>query len=238
MIRTAIIRPMASLLFLAAFCTTARGQESTSTEFWPELEAQTQFRPDLRALVFGGLEQGEGVDYQQWYAGLGFGYQLRPILRSHLTNIDGDKEHYLVFATGYEYLRTTQPGKTKNEDRAVLAAIGHYRPFASILLEDQNRVELRWVNQRYSTRYRNKVSVERDFLVHRFQVTPYASAEVFYDGEKHSWDEEQYATGIQLPYKRLIQMDIYYLRQECTSCTPGDANVAGLTLEIFFRNKR
>jgi hypothetical protein len=56
--------------------------------------------------------------------------------------------------------------------------------------------------------------------VHKIQVTPYVSAEAFYDGEKHSWDEEQYATGIQLPYKRLIQMDIYYLRQEALAARP------------------
>jgi hypothetical protein len=134
---------MASLLFLAAFCTTARGQESTSTELWPIVEAQTQLRPDLRLLMFGGLEQGEDVDYSQWNTGLGFGYQLKPILKSHLSNIDADKEHYLVFAAGYEYLRTTQPAKTKNEDRIVLEAISHFRPTSAFLLEDRNRVELR-----------------------------------------------------------------------------------------------
>jgi hypothetical protein len=227
----------ACLLFFAALGRTASAQESTSAEFWPDLEARVQLQPNLRAGVFGGLEQGEGVYYQQWYAGFGFGYQLEPILRTHLVNIDPDKEHFLVFADGYEHLRTTQPGKTKNEDRIALEATLHYRPFASLLLEERNRVELRWVKQQYSTRYRNQVTLERDFLVHKFQITPYASAEAFYDGDKHSWDEEYYAVGLQIPFKRLLLVDTYYLRQECTGCSPGDANVAGLTVNVFFRNK-
>jgi hypothetical protein len=232
-------RPVvACLFFFAALCATASGQESTSAEFWPSLEARVQLQPNLRAGVLAGMEQGEGVAYQQWYAGFGFGYQLKPILRRHLTNVDPDKEHFLVFATGYEHLRTTQPGRTKNEDRIPLEATLHYRPFAWLLLEERNRVELRWVKQQYSTRYRNQVSIERDFLVHKFQITPYASAEVFYEGDKHSWDEEYYSVGLQMPFKRLLQVDTYYLRQECTSCSPGDANVAGLTLNFFFRNKK
>jgi hypothetical protein len=229
---------VACFILSTLLCTTASAQESTSTEFWPSLEARVQLLPNLRAGVLGGLEQGEGVSYQQWYAGFGFGYQVKSILRAHLTNIDADKEHFLVFAAGYEHLRTTQPGKTKNEDRIAAEATGHYRPFGSLLLEERNRVEFRWVKQRYSTRYRNQVTVERDFLVHHFQITPYASAEVFYDGDKHSWDEEYYAAGLRVPYKRHLLVDAYYLRQECTSCSPGDANVAGLTLQVFFKNKK
>ena len=118
----------------------------------------------------------------------------------------------------------------------MLAVTPRLRPSARWLLEDRNRVELRWVNGEYSTRYRNRLTVERDFLVHQFRFTPYVSAEFFYDGAKQSWNEEWYSVGVNLPYQRLAMLSLYYLRQQCTSCSPGDANVIGVTLNFYFRN--
>src|SRR5580698_3420646 len=79
---------------------------STETEAWPEVDAHIQLPSHLRILTFAGLEQGIGYPFQQWYAAAALGYQFKPILREHLLNIDPDKEHYLVFGGGYEFLRT------------------------------------------------------------------------------------------------------------------------------------
>ncbi|HEY6293938.1 MAG TPA: DUF2490 domain-containing protein [Terriglobia bacterium] len=224
-------------LFIS-LCAGASAQTSnTAGEFWPEVDADTQLPSNLRLLLFEGLEKGQESQYQQLFVGGGLGYQLKPILRPHLINIDQDKEHYLVVGGGYEYLRTIQSGKATYENRLAVEAIPRYRPPAGFLLEDRNRAEFRWVNGQYSTRYRNQLTVERDFRAHNFRFTPYASAEAYYDGAKHSWNEEQYTGGIQFPYRRLLMLDTYYLRQDCTTCNPEHLNVAGLTLSFFFRNK-
>jgi hypothetical protein len=36
---------------------------------------------------------------------------------------------------------------------------------------------------------------------------------VFYDSPKHSWDQEWYAGGVQLPYKNVFMLEIYYRRE-------------------------
>jgi hypothetical protein len=79
------------------------------------------------------------------------------------------------------------------------------------------------------------LSVERDFLVHGFRFTPYGSAEVFYDGAKHSWHQEWYTAGIEWPYKRLVRLDTYYRRENCDTCKPTNWNAGGVTLNFFFR---
>jgi hypothetical protein len=208
----------------------------TGTEVWPEVDGHVQFSPNFRVLSFAGTQQAVGFPYEQWYAAAGLGYQFKHILKHHLENIDPDKEHYLVVAGGYEFLQTIQSGKTKDESRVVLEAVPGFRTPAGFLMRDTNRIEFRWVNGVYSTRYRNKLAVERDFLARGFRFTPYASAEAFYDVTKGSWNEEYYAGGVQWPYKRLLMLDTYYLLQKCPTCKPANVNVAGVTLNFYFGN--
>ena len=82
-----------------------------------------------------------------------------------LLNIDPDKEHYLVFGGGYEFLRTAQSGEVHHENRITIDATPGFRPSVRFLVRDRNWVELRWIDGKYSTTYRNQLSVERDFLV-------------------------------------------------------------------------
>jgi len=227
------------LCFLAAFCVHAAAQTpATETEVWPEVDAQVQLPAHFRAIGFAGLQQAVNYPYQQWYISAGLGYQLKRILRPHLENIDLDKEHFLVLDGDYEYLQTVQSGKTKYENRLAVQGTPSFRFPSEFLLRDRNRVEFRWVDGVYSTRYRNELRLERDFLLHGFRFAPYGSAEVFYDGAKNSWNQEWYTAGIQWPYKHLWMLETYYLRQNCPTCNPAYLNVGGFTLNFYFGNRK
>jgi len=202
------------------------------------VDVHAQLRSGLRLLSFGGLEKGADFQYQQIFAGVALAYQWQNITRPHRINIDPDKEHRFLFGGGYEYLRTIQSSEVKYEDRLALEATFYQRLSASNLIADRNRVEFRWVNAKYSTRYRNRLTLEHDFAVHDFRFTPYASAEVYYDGGKQSWNEEQFTAGIQWPSKKLLMLNTYYLYQHCTTCSPKYLDVAGVALNIYFRNDK
>jgi len=233
MIAGSIRRIVAGLALFATLRVRVAGQTSeTAGEFWPTTNFHAQLSSNLRLLAFGGLEKGAEFSYQQWFVGTGLGYQWKRFSKPHLANIDPDKEHFLVAGVGYEYLETIQSGATKRENRLAVQATPRFRPPSDFLVNDRNRVEFRWVNGEYSTRYRNRLTVERDFLVRELRFAPYVSAEVFYDGAKH-WYEQQYAAGLQLPYQRLFALDMYYLRQNCTTCSPAHLNVVGMTLNFY-----
>lgn len=225
-------------LWLSIVCPThAAGQSTTAVsenQVWPEADVHLQFASHLRLLTFVGVEQGAGYPYQQWYAAAALGYQFKPILRPHWINIDPDKEHYLLLGGGYEFLRTTQSGELRNEDRVTLDMTLNYRPLSRLLLRDRNWVELRWIDGVYSTTYRNMVSAQGDFRVYRFRFSPYGSAEVFYDAPTGSWSQEWYTAGVQWPSARRFMMDAYYRREHCPTCTPQNWNIGGVTLNFFF----
>ncbi|MBV8069664.1 MAG: DUF2490 domain-containing protein [Acidobacteriaceae bacterium] len=195
-----------------------------------------EFPSHLRLLAFSGVEQGIDYPYQQWYSAVGLGRQFKRITLPHRVNIDPDKEFRFLLAGGYEFLRTIQSGKVKNEDRLAIEMTFSSRLPAEFLVQDRNRVEFRWINGTYSTRYRNRLLLQRDFLVHGFRFSPYGYVEAFYDISKASWNEEWYTGGIQWPYRHIFMLDTYYQRQNCPTCNPAYWNVAGLTLNFYFGN--
>jgi hypothetical protein len=236
-----LVRILLGTFLSFIFCPRAAAQSQTSdteTQVWPELNVHIQLPSNLRILAFSGLEQGVDFPYQQWYVAAAAGYQFKPILREHLLNIDPDKEHYLVMGGGYEFLRTTQSGIVKHENRITLDATPGFRLPAEFLVRDRNWLEFRWINGTYSTTYRNMLTVERDFLVDGFRFSPYGSTEFFYNGAQHSWDTQWYTAGVEWPHKRLLMIDTYYRREHCSTCNPTNWNVGGVTLNFYFANSR
>lgn len=225
---------LAALLFHAGLPRAALAQTSeTSGAFWPGADLHLQLASNLRALVFGETRTDQDVPYRQVDFGAGLGLQWWRFDEPHAANIDPDKENYLVTAAGYEHLQTIQSGKDTIENRLAVEATPRYRLGKSLLLTDRNRVEFRWVNGEYSTRYRNLVEAEYDAEICGFRFTPYASAEFFYDITTAVWKQEWYTAGFQVPYRHWLMVDVYYLRQNCPSCNPAFINVLGLTVNFY-----
>jgi hypothetical protein len=197
---------------------------------------RVRFAPHWRSEAAGEANIGTNYNYQQWSGTVGLGYQWKRIGKlGHLVNIDPDNESRLVFAGGYQYLWTETEGSATTENRLGLQVTPRAPPWARWLLADRNRFEFRWVNGKYSSRYRNQFEVQRDLLIDGFRFTPYASVEVFYDLEKGIFDQEWYAVGIQWPVRRILNLQAYYLLQHSTSA-PETVNVLGLTATLYFRN--
>jgi hypothetical protein len=147
----------------------------------------------------------------------------------------------LPFGGWTSAMRSQLPLRSRDvhhENRITIDATPGFLLPPEILVRDRSWLELRWIDGNYSTTYRNMLTVERPFLVHGVRFSPYASAEVFYDSPKHSWDQEWYTAGIQWPYKRLLMLETYYRRENCDTCTPTNWNAAGMTLNFYFSNTR
>jgi Protein of unknown function (DUF2490) len=236
--RRGLFRMVSCLSLFTVFCAGAPGQTSSTVgEFWPLANVYTQLQPKTSLLLYGGKDKGEDFTYDEWKVGGLLNLQLKPILTPHLPDIDINKEQHLVLGAGYQYSETIQSGSPSHENRMIAQVTPQHRPAKGFFLADRNRVEFRWVNGKYSTRYRNLLTVERSFQAQGVRVVPYASGELFYDSQTHSWNENRYAFGMQLPYKRIFMLDNYYQRQNCT-CSPNHENIWGLTLNFFFRNTR
>lgn len=115
-----------------------------------------------------------------------------------------------------------------------------------LLLSDRNREDFRFVNGDFSFRYRNRVTIEREFHVFKQRnMTPYASGEVFYDTRYDVWNRNRWTVGVQislrpgplrkmlLPQRQVI-FDLYYTRQNDSRSETQHVNDIGAALALYF----
>jgi len=183
-------------------------------------------------------ENGEDFGFTQVKTVATLSQRMKRIVRRHTDNADEENDYNLVFGAGYEYLRTTQNGGVKHENRLLVEATPRHAPGLGLLITDRSRIEFRWNDGVYDFRYRNKLTVNRTFDLGKLKLTPYAAGELFWDRNHHAWNENQYAFGVQLPLRRRVMLDLYYLRQNCTTCKQDPLNVFGVTVNLFFPGKK
>lgn len=234
--RTSVLIAACLLLAINA---SAFGQTSIATnELWPAFRANFDVRPRLGVQATIEKHDGEDGELEQWKVAAIVNYRVRRILKKLLEDdIDGDNHYNLVLGGGYEYVRTTQTSGTKREHRIIIQTTPKHAPIGGVLIQDRSRAEFRWVGGVYNFRYRNKLTAHRGFKVDKFRFTPYASGELFWDRNHHAWNENQYAFGVQLPYKKLLMLDTYYLRQNCTTCSQDPVSVLGIRLNVYIKLK-
>lgn len=212
------------------------GQESDAGwQARPALTASIELGPHSRFQAFGRFESGLNYSYRRLRAGAAFSYRMKRILKPHRTDIDEENEHNLVFSGGYEYLERTENNEISREHRISFDGTPRYLLGAGFLAADRNRVELRWVNGVYNVRYRNRLVIGRPLDVNGLRLTPYATGEIFYDRNLHSWNRTQYGFGVQFPGRGRFMVDTFYLHENCSGCSRSPVNICGVSLNLYFK---
>lgn len=222
------------LLFCFASWRVLAQESETKQELWPEFDVYVplneKFRLFFLATVTKARETRDSFEGQ-------LGAHVDYFWRDHLS-----------FRVGYRY--GSSLGDTDDpfrEHRIVTEQSFRKKTKWSIQLTDRNRQDWRWVNGDFSFRYRNRITAEKEFRVWGRPVTPYGSAEVFYDSRFSTFNRYRFATGVQYTFKKhgsgeplllLLRkqrvLDIYYLRQEDTRSQPKHVNAIGISFAIHF----
>jgi hypothetical protein len=231
---------LSALLFLVLTGTRpASAQESTTRkEFWPEVDVYITVKPKVRLYLVGtvskSVEDGELRNAQGYEGQVG-------------VHVDYIPNKHVIFRAGYRYGTAVGSNSDPFKEHRLLTeqTFRHLLP-GDLLLSDRNREDFRFVNGDFSFRYRNRLTLERE--VHLFKgrsITPYASAEVFYDTRYNTWNRNRFAIGIQqsllrgplrkmlLP-KRQVILDLYYMRQNDSRSDIQHVNAIGAALAFYF----
>ena len=105
-----------------------------------------------------------------------------------------------------------------------------------IQADDRNRIDLRFIEgSDFSWRYRNRITVQRTFKVHRFVFSPYVQGEFFYSSRSQSWNKTTFQAGADFPFHKHFDFELYYEHDNNVGSTPNTVNALGLTAYIYFR---
>jgi hypothetical protein len=222
------------VVFLAP--ATAVAADNIRNEFWPEVDTYLNLNSATRILLLGSFRNHQSGD--TWHGDFGgcIDVALRPVFRRELRQRDDVfNRRFLSFQTGFRYMSRLGEGPLYLEHRWTAEFTARYPLPGNIMLADRNRGEFRFIHgMPFSTRYRNRLQLERDFSVGRFVYTPYFNAEVFYDTRYDAWVRNRYSAGVQVPAGAHLVLQPYYLRQNQSRANTAHVNAFGLELDFYF----
>ena len=229
-----------SVLLVIIVLNTVKAQDrDVAKEFDPGVTvdiAAGRFRFD----VYTGREKSEELEAGDAKFGGGISFRVKPLFKTFIDALDTDKQHVFVARLGYEFRRAGENEQSSHTHELMADGTFRWGFPKKILVSDRNRFGLRWIDGDPSFRYRNRLQVERPFTILKRKVTPYASAEAFWDSRYHSWNRFDYTGGteIPLPYFRRATVDLYYTRERCITCPDPHTDILGVNLHIFLRLKK
>jgi len=228
-----VARVLAAFTFLVvlAYGSTASAQE-TRQEFWPEADIYAKLNDQYRFRFLASLTRARDTAMNtEGTLEVDFDIGVKAFIRERLRNLpDNHRGKYLTLRTGYAYIPSFGDGNDK-EHRIVLEATGRYPLPLDILVSVRNRGDLRWINGDFSTRYRNRLRLERDFAFGIVRITPYLTGEAFYDFRKDLWTRFEFSAGAEIPLGRRPVIEFYYLRQNNIRSETQHVNAFGITFQ-------
>ncbi len=220
------------VVLTAAFSSAVHAQQEPVKQFWPELDIYVPLNEKFRLFFIATTTKAvETKDNTEGAVGAHLDYNLNK---------------KISLRTGYRYGFSLSGGDPYKEHRIVFEQTLRQPLPLEVLLTDRNREDLRWVNGEYSARYRNRVTLEREFKVLGRGITPYGSAEAFYDSRFKTWNRNRLVVGAQFALKRgapLISLvhpkkqfvlDVYLARQNDSRSQPSRVKALGMAFNIYF----
>jgi Protein of unknown function (DUF2490) len=224
--RAALARRIAigRALFLGvALMTGAAARAAVTDEIWPELDLWFHLTEPLRLLLSGsGTRDSESGDKSQGTFAAYFDYRAA---------------QNISFRAGYEYLenlKLSTGARASVEHRQVYDFNYYWRLGDDAQIADRTRVDVRDIEGHITYRFRNRLLLNHELEVRKVRLTPYASAEVFYDTQYDRVNRLQFRLGTALPTGPNVAWDFYLARQRDTYPTTKFVDALGITLNIKY----
>jgi len=205
------------------------------SEFWPEVDTYVNLSSRTRLYFIAALSGDQDTRNVQGEFGPNFDFFLRPFARVYLKDEDPAKSKLLTFRVGYRYLPIIS-GDDATENRAITELTARFKLPLAILMSDRNRFDFRFVSgQTFSWRYRNRLSLERNFSIKKYEFTPYVRGEFYYDSRYEKISKNAFTVGSVFPLTKHTEFEVYYEDQRDSGTSPSfHVRGAGIVLNLFF----
>jgi hypothetical protein len=235
--RWACRRTPAALALVAgvALAIAPHARAADSSELWPELSAFVRLDDQRRIYLDASYAKGRESDDRSLDLGAYLDVSLMPLLREELRREDWQRNRYLWARVGYTRIFKASDGAAEvAEDRGVVALYGRVPLPEETTLEARARADLRWLGGDYSTRYRFRIEVNREFTVAGHAVTPYVNAEWFYDRRYGAWSRTLVQAGPEVTVSKVFRYEVYLAHQEDRLPKRERLNALGVVAKWYY----
>jgi hypothetical protein len=211
--------PIAILsVLVCAAAANVHAQSETQTQFFPEVDMFFKLNDSSRLLAVTSGTVAPEADDENAYVSLAWDHRI-----SDRISVRG--------AYRFQY---TWGDPVQRENRIQISGDYRFPIFYRLIATDRNMIELRWINGQPSQRYRNRLTLEREFVglfgkAHTFS----GAAEVYYDTRTEAWNYREYTATISTLLSQKVSLDVYYQRQDNTQLSPAHVNGVGFLLTLY-----
>jgi hypothetical protein len=204
-------------------------------ESWPEASAFVGLNPSSRLYLDAAYAQGKESANQALDVAAYYDFSLKPILRPKLLQEDWARRRYLWARVGYDHVFKGEGGEVvPPENRGILSIYGRVPLPVDVWLETRVRSDLRWMEGNYSTRYRLRGELTREFTLRQHPVTPYLNVEWFYDMRHDGLSRVLFMGGSEFTVDSGFRFELYLARQEDHQPAESALNAFGMVAKWYF----
>lgn len=209
------------LLAAARVRVVAQAEDNEEVQFWPDVTVGLRLSPIVAVQFFGTVRPGDRL--------------TRMVSEQAGVAVNVRLNKYLSIVPAYRAI-WSQPEETRHAfEHRYFADITPRVPLGKgFSLQDRNRFEGRDINNQWAWRYRNRVQLERLIKWRDQSLTPYLSAEYFYDSRSQAWSRKQFWAGMRLPVSTHVTLDLHYARNLDERARPNRWNIIGLMTRMEF----
>jgi hypothetical protein len=226
---------MLSATLCAGSALWGQAHAADATEFWPEISAYVALQPATRVYLDASYTRDKAAEARSLELSAFLDLSIQPILREELRTEDWQRGRYFWARLGYTHVAKATDGiRAAAEDRGVVSLYAKALLPSEVVLEGRARADLRWIGGDYSTRYRLRLEMNREFTVREHSVVPYAHAEVFYDTRYDAWARALYQMGTEITASKGFRYELYLARQNDRRPHDETLNSLGLVGKWYF----
>ena len=231
-----IARNCVVALFAVLMAATALAADDVSQELWPELNLFLKLTPRTRLHAVAAYAKGKESPTLTVDSGAYVDITMKPFLRPSLLAQDWKSRRYLWVRAGYVHVDKGEDlqQRERSEDRIVLAVYPRYYLPADVMIEGRARVDFRWLADGYSTRYRARIEVNREYKVANHAWVPYIQIEPFYDTRYDGWSRVLYQPGVEIELTEHFRLEPYFARQVDTLPEKSVINAFGMVAKWYY----
>jgi Protein of unknown function (DUF2490) len=228
-----IRRPVWVALLVLSFGTSALAQ---SNQVWPETSTFVRLTDQMR-FYFLMTTVKEERTATEGEVGPNFDFYLKPLRKLNRWagfRLDESKNRFLMVRVGYRYV-FPYGGEGSDEHRGVVEATARCPLAHGVTVADRSRVDLRTIEGTFSWRYRNRLTVEKDFSIRRFKFTPYGRGEIYYDSRYSKVSRTALIAGSSFPITRHFELESYLEHQNDSGGSSNrTVNAVGMVANLYF----
>jgi Protein of unknown function (DUF2490) len=225
--------------------TGAAGQDGTTKEIWPEIDAWLRLSPAWRLSMFVPISKNLETYYREGslvlQADYAFGSMKNPQKRRMVDDSRALEMKRFLFRGGYLGGQSLDDRGEAYKERSALFELHVRTPLKGrFLMSGRLRSDLRWLgdNHEFSARLRYRLMFEKEFLVRRASIVPYASVEPYYDTRYKTVNRVRLVGGATLAIWSRFALETNITYQYDSKSSVTNLWALNVILHVFFDTAR